>query len=114
MVAFAVLVGLVELGVLLGIRAKRETRGSAGVSEPGCAVAPGRGRAGILVAPGAADALTAPGDEDVGFEALYATGAGIADVGLGLPGVRLTAMTIADVNVRPVRLQRSGGRWRQR
>lgn len=47
----------------------------------------------ILVAPGAADALTARVIEEAGFEAVYATGAGIANALLGVPDVGLTTMT---------------------
>jgi 2-methylisocitrate lyase-like PEP mutase family enzyme len=46
-----------------------------------------------LVLPGCADALTARLAEAAGFEAVYATGAGIANALLGLPDVGLTTMT---------------------
>ena len=47
--------------------------------------------------PGCADALTARLAERAGFEAIYATGAGIANTLLGVPDVGLTTMTeIAD------------------
>ena len=51
------------------------------------------GEPGILVLPGAADALTARLVEDVGFPAVYATGAGIANALLGLPDLGLATMT---------------------
>ena len=47
----------------------------------------------ILVAPGAADALTARVIEEVGFDAVYVTGAGIANASLGVPDLGLTTMT---------------------
>ena len=50
-------------------------------------------RPGLLLLPGVADALTARLARDAGFEALYATGAGIANALLGLPDVGLTTMT---------------------
>jgi 2-methylisocitrate lyase-like PEP mutase family enzyme len=46
-----------------------------------------------LVLPGCADALTARIAERAGFEAVYATGAGIANARLGRPDVGLTTMT---------------------
>jgi 2-methylisocitrate lyase-like PEP mutase family enzyme len=46
-----------------------------------------------LVVPGCADALTARLAQAAGFEALYATGAGIANSLLGRPDVGLTTMT---------------------
>ncbi|HYF60768.1 MAG TPA: isocitrate lyase/PEP mutase family protein, partial [Burkholderiaceae bacterium] len=48
---------------------------------------------GILVAPGAADALTARVIEGAGFGAVYVTGAGIANASLGVPDLGLTTMT---------------------
>ncbi|MDP8923376.1 MAG: isocitrate lyase/phosphoenolpyruvate mutase family protein [Chloroflexota bacterium] len=47
----------------------------------------------ILVAPGAADALTARVIEAAGFGAVYVTGAGIANTSLGVPELGLTTMT---------------------
>lgn len=47
----------------------------------------------ILIAPGAADAMSARLIEQTGFEALYATGAGIANSMLGLPDIGLATMT---------------------
>src|SRR5919206_1711272 len=47
----------------------------------------------ILVAPGAADALTARVIADAGFEAVYMTGAGLANASFGLPDLGLTTMT---------------------
>lgn len=49
--------------------------------------------AGPLLLPGCADALTARIAVDVGFEAVYATGAGISNAMLGLPDVGLATMT---------------------
>lgn len=46
-----------------------------------------------LLLPGCADALTARIAVDVGFEAVYATGAGISNAMLGLPDVGLATMT---------------------
>ena len=48
-----------------------------------------------LVLPGVADALTARIAEQAGFEAVYATGAGIANVQFGRPDIGLTTMTEA-------------------
>jgi 2-methylisocitrate lyase-like PEP mutase family enzyme len=50
-------------------------------------------QSGILVVPGAADALTARLIEDTGFSAVYASGAGIANVLFALPDVGLLTMT---------------------
>src|SRR3954471_4617309 len=47
----------------------------------------------ILVAPGAADALTARIVEEAGFEAVYLTGAGLANAAFGLPDLGLTTLT---------------------
>ncbi|MEW6029647.1 MAG: isocitrate lyase/PEP mutase family protein [Chloroflexota bacterium] len=47
---------------------------------------------GILVVPGAADALSARIVEDVGFSAVYASGAGIANVQFALPDIGLLTM----------------------
>lgn len=46
-----------------------------------------------LLLPGCADALTARIAADIGFEALYATGAGISNALLGLPDVGLATMS---------------------
>lgn len=48
---------------------------------------------GILVVPGAADALTARLIEDTGFSAIYASGAGIANVLFALPDIGLLTMS---------------------
>jgi methylisocitrate lyase len=48
---------------------------------------------GILVVPGAADALTARVIEDIGFEAVYITGAGIANTMLGVADMGLPTLT---------------------
>lgn len=50
-------------------------------------------RPDVLVVPGCADALTARIAVSVGFECVYATGAGIANALLGQPDVGLTTMT---------------------
>lgn len=50
-------------------------------------------RAEILVAPGAADALTARVIEEAGFDAIYVTGAGIANASLAAPDLGLTTMS---------------------
>src|SRR5580693_6315150 len=49
-------------------------------------------RAAVTV-PGAANALFARVIEDLGFEAVYVTGAGIANMLLGVPDIGLTTMT---------------------
>lgn len=48
---------------------------------------------GILVVPGAVDALSARLVEETGFDAVYATGAGIANAMLGLPDLGLATMS---------------------
>ena len=48
-----------------------------------------------LVLPGCTDALVARIAESVGYDAVYATGAGIANTMLGRPDVGLTTMTEA-------------------
>lgn len=50
-------------------------------------------QSGILVAPGAADALTARLIQEAGFPAVYATGAGIANAQFALPDIGLLTMT---------------------
>jgi methylisocitrate lyase len=47
----------------------------------------------ILIAPGAADALTARLIQEAGFGAVYATGAGIANAEFALPDIGLLTMT---------------------
>ncbi len=47
----------------------------------------------ILIAPGAADALTARLIQESGFDAVYATGAGIANAQFALPDIGLLTMT---------------------
>jgi 2-methylisocitrate lyase-like PEP mutase family enzyme len=49
-------------------------------------------RRAILV-PGAANALTARIIEDLGFEAIYLTGAGLANTNLGVPDIGLVTLT---------------------
>lgn len=60
------------------------------------------GDAGVLVLPGAADALTARLIADAGYPAVYATGAGIANALLGLPDLGLTTMTEVAEQVRRI------------
>ncbi len=48
---------------------------------------------GILPAPGAFDALTARLVEDAGFQAVYASGAGIANAQFAMPDIGLVTMT---------------------
>lgn len=55
-----------------------------------------------LVLPGCADALTARIAVAAGFEAVYATGAGIANAVLGRPDVGLTTMTEVLAHVGPM------------
>lgn len=50
-------------------------------------------RPGILVVPGAVDAITARVIEEVGFEAVYATGAGYSNAAFGLPDLGLVTLT---------------------
>ena len=50
-------------------------------------------RPGILVVPGAADALVARLVEDTGFQAIYASGAGIANAQYAMPDIGLVTMT---------------------
>src|SRR3990170_2710097 len=47
----------------------------------------------VLVVPGAANALAARVIEDLGFEAVYVTGAGIANSYLGAPDLGLVTLT---------------------
>ena len=54
-------------------------------------------RRGATIAPGAANALFARVIEETGFEVAYITGAGIANMQLGVPDIGLTTLTeIAD------------------
>jgi 2-methylisocitrate lyase-like PEP mutase family enzyme len=46
-----------------------------------------------LLVPGAANALTARIIEDLGFEAIYLTGAGLANTQLGVPDIGLVSLT---------------------
>ena len=46
-----------------------------------------------LLVPGAANALTARIIEDLGFEAIYLTGAGLANTELGVPDIGLSTLT---------------------
>jgi 2-methylisocitrate lyase-like PEP mutase family enzyme len=56
----------------------------------------------ILVLPGAADALTARIIVDAGFDAVYATGAGFANAGFGLPDVGLISSSEVVEHVRRI------------
>src|SRR5688500_14904273 len=47
----------------------------------------------ILVVPGATDALTARLVEEAGFQAVYASGAGIANAHFGYPDIGLITLT---------------------
>jgi 2-methylisocitrate lyase-like PEP mutase family enzyme len=47
----------------------------------------------VVLLPGAANALTARIIEDIGFKAIYVTGAGIANTFLGVPDIGLVSMT---------------------
>lgn len=51
------------------------------------------GRRQALTVPGAANAMFARVIEDLGFEAVYVTGAGVANMSLGVPDVGLTTVT---------------------
>ena len=57
---------------------------------------------GILVVPGAADAITARLIEAAGFEAVYATGAGVANATLGVPDIGLTTLSEALAQVQHI------------
>ena len=50
-------------------------------------------RRAALTVPGAANGMFARVVEDLGFEAVYATGAGIANMALGVPDIGLTTLT---------------------
>src|SRR5512142_2544250 len=54
----------------------------------------------ILIAPGAADALTARLVQEAGFAAVYATGAGIANTQFAVPDIGLLTMTEMVTQVR--------------
>lgn len=68
-----------------------------------------RRRAAVSV-PGAGNALTARVIDDLGFEVIYVTGAGVANMNLGVPDIGLSTLTelaatvsaIADVTDRPL------------
>ncbi|KAF0960329.1 isocitrate lyase/PEP mutase family protein [Rhodococcus sp. T7] len=57
----------------------------------------------LLVVPGAANALTARLVEEAGFEAVYVTGAGIANTFLGLPDIGLVTLTELTAHVAAIR-----------
>src|SRR5512143_3301487 len=56
----------------------------------------------ILIAPGAADALTARLIQEAGFEAVYTTGAGIANAQFALPDIGLLTMTEMVTHIRRI------------
>ena len=51
------------------------------------------GRRQAVTVPGAANAMFARVIEDLGFEAIYVTGAGVANMSLGVPDIGLTTVT---------------------
>ena len=57
----------------------------------------------LLVVPGAANALTARVIEDLGFEAVYVTGAGVANTYLGVPDIGMVTLTELAANVAAIR-----------
>jgi 2-methylisocitrate lyase-like PEP mutase family enzyme len=57
----------------------------------------------VLTAPGASNALTARIIEDLGFDAVYVTGAGIANTYLGAPDVGLVTLTELTSHVAAIR-----------
>jgi len=57
----------------------------------------------LLVLPGAANALTARIIEDIGFEAVYVTGAGIANTFLGAPDIGLVSLPELSAHVAAIR-----------
>ncbi len=58
-------------------------------------------RRAATIVPGVANAMFARAVEDLGFEAVYATGAGIANMELGVPDIGLTTMSeVADIVAR--------------
>ena len=57
----------------------------------------------LLVVPGAANALAARVIEDTGFEAVYVSGAGIANTWLGVPDVGLVTLTELRGHVEAIR-----------
>jgi 2-methylisocitrate lyase-like PEP mutase family enzyme len=58
-------------------------------------------RRAATIVPGVANAMFARAVEDLGFEAVYVTGAGIANMEFGVPDIGLTTMTeVADIVAR--------------
>jgi 2-methylisocitrate lyase-like PEP mutase family enzyme len=57
----------------------------------------------LLVAPGAANGLAARVIEETGFEAVYVTGAGIANSFLGVPDLGLVTLTELELHVAAIR-----------
>ena len=56
-----------------------------------------------VLLPGAANALTARVIEDLGFEAIYVTGAGVTNTFLGMPDIGLISVTELANHVRAMR-----------
>jgi len=56
-----------------------------------------------VLVPGAANALTARIIEDIGFKAIYVTGAGVTNTFLGLPDIGLISMTELASHVSAIR-----------
>jgi len=61
------------------------------------------GRKKPVLLPGAANALTARVIEDLGFEAIYVTGAGVTNTFLGMPDIGLVSVTELAEHVRAMR-----------
>jgi 2-methylisocitrate lyase-like PEP mutase family enzyme len=57
---------------------------------------------GGLLLPGVANALTARIAEDLGFDAVYVTGAGVSNTFLGLPDIGLLSLTEMTAHVRAI------------
>ena len=57
----------------------------------------------MLTVPGAANALTARAIEDIGFEAVYVTGAGVANSFLGAPDIGLLSLSEMVAHVTAIR-----------
>jgi 2-methylisocitrate lyase-like PEP mutase family enzyme len=88
--------GLGRLPALAGSRAGRKIilkRGGVSVMKKSVVFRNLLQQDGIVVAPGATTALFAHLVELAGFDVVYATGAGIANMALGLPDIGLATMT---------------------
>jgi 2-methylisocitrate lyase-like PEP mutase family enzyme len=71
-------------------------QGNSGVRDLGASLrarVAARGTAGAIVVPGAANALSARIIADLGFEAVYVTGAGVTNMYLGLPDMGFLNLT---------------------